>query len=43
MSSDEQAIRDLIEQWHRSTAAGELDAVLPLMAEDAVFRMRLRR
>ena len=37
MSTDEQAIRALIEQWHRATAAGDVDAVLPLMAEDVVF------
>jgi uncharacterized protein (TIGR02246 family) len=37
MSTDEQAIRDLIAHWHRATAAGDVDAILPLMAEDAVF------
>ena len=35
--SDEQAIRDLIANWLRATAAGDVDAVLPLMAEDVVF------
>jgi len=37
VSTDEQAIRDLIAHWHRATAAGDVDAILPLMAEDAVF------
>ncbi len=37
MSNDEQAIRDLIETWCRETEAGNLDGVLPLMAEDVVF------
>ena len=35
--SDEQAIRDLVAQWHRATAAGDVDAVLRLMAGDVVF------
>ena len=37
MSTDEQAIRDLIALWHRATAAGDVDTVLGLMAEDVVF------
>lgn len=37
MSTDEKAIRDLVAQWHRATAAGDVDAILPLMAEDVVF------
>jgi uncharacterized protein (TIGR02246 family) len=39
MSTDEQAIRNLVEQWHRVTAAGDVDTVLRLMAEDVVFLM----
>ena len=35
--SDEQAIRDVISTWLRATAAGNVDAILPLMAEDVVF------
>jgi uncharacterized protein (TIGR02246 family) len=35
--SDEQAIRDVISNWLRATAAGDVDAILPLMAEDVVF------
>ena len=35
--SDDQAIRELVAQWHRATAAGDVDAVLRLMAEDVVF------
>jgi uncharacterized protein (TIGR02246 family) len=37
MGDDEQAIRALIAKWHRATAAGDVDSVLPLMAEDVVF------
>lgn len=37
MTSDEQAIRDLVALWHSATAAGDVDAVLALMAEDVVF------
>lgn len=37
MSTDENAIRHLIAEWHRATAAGDVAAVLPLMAPDAVF------
>lgn len=37
MNSDEQAIRDLIAQWHRATVAGDVDTVLGLMSEDVVF------
>jgi len=37
MTTDEQAIRDLVATWHRSTAKGDVDSVLTLMAEDVVF------
>jgi uncharacterized protein (TIGR02246 family) len=37
MSSDEQAIRDVVALWHRATNAGDVDTVLGLMAEDVVF------
>ena len=37
MNTDEQAIRNLITQWHRATAAGDVDTVLRLMAEDVIF------
>ena len=37
MSNDEQAIRDLIETWHKATAEGDLAQLLTLMAEDVVF------
>jgi uncharacterized protein (TIGR02246 family) len=37
MSSDEQAIRDLIAAWHRATAAGDVARVLTFMSEDVVF------
>jgi len=37
MSADEQAIRNLVASWHRATAAGDVDAVLALMADDVIF------
>ena len=39
MSADEQAIRQLIERWISATREGDVDAVLALMAPDAVFLM----
>jgi uncharacterized protein (TIGR02246 family) len=33
----ETAIREIIETWHRATAAGDIARILPLMAEDAIF------
>ena len=39
MSDDEQAIRALIARWIAATRAGDVDAVLSLMAPDAVFLM----
>ena len=37
MTSDEQAIRDLVARWHSATAAGDVPTVLGLMTEDVVF------
>ena len=37
MNSDEQAISSLVASWHRATAAGDVDAVLALMADDVIF------
>jgi uncharacterized protein (TIGR02246 family) len=37
MTADEQAIRNLVALWHSATAAGDVDTVLSLMAEDVVF------
>lgn len=37
MTADEQAIRNLVALWHSATAAGNVDTVLGLMAEDVVF------
>ena len=37
MSTDEQAIRDLVALWHAATVKGDVDTVLGLMAEDVVF------
>jgi uncharacterized protein (TIGR02246 family) len=37
VTSDEQSIRDLVASWHRNTATGNVDAVLPLMTDDVVF------
>jgi uncharacterized protein (TIGR02246 family) len=35
--SDEEAIRALLANWHRFSAAGDVENVLPLMSEDVVF------
>lgn len=37
MHVDEQAIRTLVAKWHGATAAGDVESVLQLMAEDVVF------
>src|SRR5258706_6241414 len=37
MSTDEQAIRDLVATWLRAPKAGDNAAVLNLMADDVVF------
>ena len=37
MSSDEQAIRKLIDDWMQATARGDLDQVLSMMSDDVVF------
>ena len=37
MISDEQSIRKVVALWHSATAAGDVDTVLGLMAEDAIF------
>jgi uncharacterized protein (TIGR02246 family) len=37
MSTDDQAIRNLVAVWHSATAKGDVDTVLGLMAEDVVF------
>ncbi len=37
MQPDEQAIRRLVAQWQSATAAGDVETVLGLMAEDVVF------
>jgi len=36
VSLDEQAIRKLVALWHSATAAGDVDTVLGLMAEDVI-------
>lgn len=35
--SDEDRIRELVSTWHAASQAGDVDRVLSLMAEDAVF------
>jgi uncharacterized protein (TIGR02246 family) len=37
MRTDEQAIRDLIANWARASAVGDLPQILSAMSEDAVF------
>jgi uncharacterized protein (TIGR02246 family) len=36
-TSDKQAIETVIERWMAATKAGDLDAVLKLMSDDAIF------
>jgi uncharacterized protein (TIGR02246 family) len=35
--NDDQAIRDLMDTWLRATTAGDLQTILTLMSDDAVF------
>jgi len=37
MASDEQQIRDVVAHWMQATKAGDIDTVLSLMTEDAIF------
>jgi len=37
MANDEAAIREVIERWRQLTQAGDVDGVLQLMTDDAVF------
>ena len=37
MQTDEQQILELVQLWHQHSARGEVDAVLGLMTDDAVF------
>jgi uncharacterized protein (TIGR02246 family) len=39
MSAEEQAIRDVIANWAKATADGDIPALLTLMAEDVMFLM----
>ena len=37
MTDDERAIRDLVASWMAASQAGDIDTVLNLMADDAIF------
>jgi uncharacterized protein (TIGR02246 family) len=37
MATDEQQIRELMAEWHRRTAEGDVESVLALMTDDAIF------
>jgi uncharacterized protein (TIGR02246 family) len=37
MQNDEQSIRELVAEWQKAAAAGDLSKLLDLMAEDVVF------
>ena len=37
MNTDEKAIREAIGRWHDRAAAGDVEGVLELIAEDAIF------
>lgn len=43
MSSDERAIRELIDRWMTATRVGDTATVLSLMAEDVIFMVPGRR
>jgi uncharacterized protein (TIGR02246 family) len=40
LATDEQQIRDLMAEWSRRTADGDIEGVLALMTDDAVFLTR---
>lgn len=37
MQNDEQSIRELVAEWHKAAAVGDLSKILNLMADDVVF------
>jgi uncharacterized protein (TIGR02246 family) len=37
MNADEKSIREVLTRWHAATAEGDVDSVLELMSEDAIF------
>jgi uncharacterized protein (TIGR02246 family) len=37
VASDEQQIRDVVARWMQATRAGDIDTVLSLMTQDAIF------
>lgn len=37
MTEDERAIRDLVETWSTASRSGDLETVLGLMTDDAIF------
>jgi uncharacterized protein (TIGR02246 family) len=37
MQSDDQQIRELVSKWHAASKAGDVETVLSLMVDDAVF------
>ena len=37
MDDDERAIRELVQNWMSATKAGDLQAVLDMMADDVIF------
>jgi len=39
MQNDEQAIRDLVTKWNEATAKSDVETVMDLIADDAVFQV----
>src|SRR6185295_192008 len=37
MNNEEQAIRDLVDRWWKASRKNDVDAVLPMIADDALF------
>jgi len=43
MQNDEQSIRELVAEWQKAAAAGDLSKLLDLMAEDVCGGVQSRR
>ena len=39
MQNDEQAIRDLVARWNGASMASDVETILSLIAEDALFQV----
>lgn len=39
MTADEQEIRDMVERWNEASMAGDVETIVGLIADDAVFQV----